>query len=108
MRKMENNSELIFIFDDIFFLSDRDLLTLLKEIENTTLLHACSKCDDFVLLRVAGVLSNLARSYFYEDLTKTGVVSDHLVAEAQLSIAIMMNELYSDGQFLDLRPRLAA
>lgn len=105
---MNQSDDLIFIFDDIFFLSDRDLLTLLKEIENTVLLHACSHCDDFVLRRVTSVLSKTARSYFYEDLSRTGLVPEREASEAQLQIAIVMNELFSQGAFIDFRVRMAS
>lgn len=89
-----------FAFKDIVILTDRDLLKLLKQIENPTLLLACHG-DTTMIDRIASVLSEHGRSCFYEDIGDMGVVNDEDQAAAKKEIGEIFNELYKTGKLRD-------
>jgi flagellar motor switch protein FliG len=99
---------LILTFDDAVFLSDTDLLCLLKKIDNVTLLQACSRCDDQLLKRITGQFSQTAKEYFYDDMTKLGDVSDEAASMAQERITQVLIELYRRGSIKNWHTKYAA
>lgn len=98
---MTRNRIQILTFENTVFLSDRDMLRLLREIDNVTLLRACKKCDDFIVRRIMGPLSNQARGYFEDDFVKMGNVSDDEILAAQNRIGEIFSELYLKGKLKD-------
>lgn len=98
---MARNDGVLFTFENIVFLSDRDLLCLLKEVDNVTLLQACKQCDELVLQRINKQFSQLARDYFYDDLLKIGNVRSSEVMAAQNKIGRILGQLYLSGKIID-------
>jgi hypothetical protein len=92
----------------IVFLSNRDLLILLQNVDNVTLLHACQKCDDMLIYRITSQFSNLAKTYFFEDMGRVGLISDENIFAAQERIALILSELMGNCQLKDWNSKYAA
>ncbi len=103
-----NGNQCLFTFENIVFLTNQDLLTLLKEIDNVTLLKACKRCDEIILHRILSQLSLLARDYFFDDLAKMGSVPDEEVLSAQNRIGIIFSDAYLKGRLQDWNGGFAA
>lgn len=97
-----------FTFEKIVFLTDRDLLTLLTEVDNVTLLQACQRVDDHILIRIRSVLSETACGYFNDDLSKFWMTSNEESLKARYRIARVIHMLYRRGRFKDWIPLYAA
>lgn len=98
----------IFTFENIVFLSDRDVLRLVEEIDNVTLLQACKKCDDFLIQRIVSQFSQLGRDYFCDDFARIGSVPDDEILAAQNRIGEVLSRLYLKGQLKDWDYKYAA
>lgn len=97
------------IFKNIVFLTNRDLLLLLKEIDNITLLYACKSCDDVLVCHIAAQFSQLAKEYFLDDLSRIGfVASDQESILAQQRISRIFARLYRQGRLKDWNIKYAA
>jgi len=105
---LARNNRSLFAFENIVFLTDRDLLCLLKEIDNVTLLQACKQCDDLVIQRISRQFSQLAREYFYDDFARIENTSPEEIADAQGRIGDTLNRLYFQGQLKDWVSNYAA
>lgn len=105
---MKNRNPYIFTFESVIFLSDCDLLRLLKEIDNVTLLQACNRCDNLLIYRITSQFSRTARDCFYEDMTKFGIVKDEDVFLAQERIGVILNGLSQCGKLKDWNTKYAS
>lgn len=105
---MPRSNGSIFTFENIVFLSDRDLLRLLKEIDNVTLLRACAHCDDLLISRITAQFSRTARDYFFADLVKIGKITDDEAIEAKEKIGAILSSLYERGKLRDWNTKYAA
>lgn len=82
-------------------MTDRDLWMLLTEVDNVTLLLACQKVDDCILIRIRTVLSETACTYFNDDLSKFWTASNEEVLKARYRIVRIFSKLYRQGRFKD-------
>lgn len=105
---MKRSDISVFTFENIVFLSDRDLLLLLKQIDNVTLLQACKKCDDFIVQRIICQFSEAGRQYFLEDSQKMGTTTDEEILIAQNRIGEILSRLYRRGKLKDWNTQYAA
>lgn len=96
-----------FAFKDIVLLTDRDLLKLLKHIENEILLLACHG-DATLVGRVSSVFSEYGRCCFYEDLDNMGLVVDIDQEASRKEIENIFNELHQAGKLLDWTDQYAS
>lgn len=94
---MENHDS-IFEFSDLLYFSDSDVITVLKEIDNVTLLTACQGSDVALIWRIASVLSETAREYFFEDLNQFAFCSMESVEFNRTTIQSIMDSLYYSGK----------
>ena len=104
---MKNSKTNEFVFENIVLLTDRNLLKLLKQIENSTLLLACHG-DGTLIDRVASVFSEYGRRCFHKDLGDMGIVNDEDQAAARKEIEDIFNELYQRGRLRHWAPKCAA
>lgn len=98
----------IFVFQDLLYLSDRDVATVMKEVDNPTFLIACQGCSESVVWRIVSTFSETARAYFYEDINQFCNSSREEVDEARWKIQSIMDELFYNGEFLDCNLKLSA
>lgn len=89
-----------FAFKNIVLLTDRDLLKLLRHIENEILLLACHG-DATLIGRVASVFSEYGRCCFYEDLNNMRAVVSEDQVIARKEIEKIFNELRQTGILQD-------
>jgi len=98
---MNNNGELDFIFEHLVFLSNRDLWLLLAETDNVTILQACQRADDVILIRIRSVFSKTACDYFNDDLSKFWMTSDEEASRARRRMVRIFHKLYRRGILKD-------
>lgn len=97
-----------FIFEHIVFLSNRDLWLLLAETDNVTILQACQRADDVILIRIRSVFSKTACDYFNDDLSKFWMTSDEEALRARRRMVRIFHKLYRRGRFKDWNLQYAA
>ncbi len=98
---MNDSGEIDFIFEHIVFLSNRDLWLLLAETDNVTILQACQRVDDSILVRIRSVFSRTACEYFNDDLSKFWMTTDEEATLARDRMVKIFHELYRRGRFKD-------
>ena len=98
---MNSDEDIEFKFEHIVFLSNRDLWLLLAETDNVTILQACQRADDSILVRIRSVFSKTACDYFNDDLSKFWMTTDDEMIHARQRIAKIFHRLYHRGRFKD-------
>lgn len=96
-----------FAFKNIVLLTDRDLLKLLRHIENEILLLACHG-DAILIKRIGSTLSEHGRNCFHEDLGAIGIVHDADQAAAKKEVEDIFNELHQAGKLRDWATKYAS
>lgn len=105
---MKRSNFSVFTFENIVFLSDRDLLLLLKQIDNVTLLKACKQCDEFIVQRIICQFTEAGRQYFLVDSQNLGPTTDDEILAAQNKIGEILSRLYLKGRLKDWTSKYAA
>ena len=98
---MSKSNALIFSFESIVFLSNRDLWLLLSETDNVTILQACQKADSIMLLRIRSVFTKTACNYFNDDLNKFMGTSNEEIAQARERMTEILYCLGEQGRLQD-------
>lgn len=98
---MNDRDEIDFIFEHIIFLSNQDLWLLLAETDNVTILQACQRADDTILVRIRSVFSKTACDYFNDDLSKFWMTSDEDMLRARQRMVRIFHKLYRRGRLKD-------
>lgn len=99
-----NSRRTSFTFSRIAYLSNRDLLTLLSNIDNLILLQACYGSDEELIYRVSSVFSSTAKRYFFDDLKAIGRVSLHNTEKCREHIESLFESLLAQGEIKDYPP----
>lgn len=104
---MRKSNDLIFTFENIIFLSRHDLITLLQEVDNVTLLTACSGADVLIFRRLKEALSNLAWNLFCEDLMRHPWPSENDLNVSRLRIGTIFRMLCMNQKLRDWKKQAA-
>ena len=89
-------------------MTDRDLLTLLRNIDNDVLLYACQRCDEGFLFRITSQFSSTAKKYFYEDMERVGHIGDDEISMAREKIGLIWDQLIFECKFKDWNSNYSA
>ncbi len=106
----ENDPELaeeikkrMFVFEDIVKISDRDLQSLLRQVESAQLATALKNVKDDVKDKVLGNLSKRGADMLREDMEFAGPVRLKEVEEAQQHIVNTLRSMIESGEIADYR-----
>lgn len=88
-------------FEEIAFLTDGDLGTLLCQVDNNTLQLALYQCEAFVKERVFKQFSYLGFKFFEMDREALTPPLPDQVVQAQQVVIQILNELVDSGQLDD-------
>ncbi len=94
----------MFVFDDLVNLDDRGIQTLLKEIDNNTLLLALKTASETVKNKIFGNLSARAVQMLQEDMEVMGPTKLSDVEKAQSSITQLALRLEAEGKLVIAKP----
>ncbi len=94
----------MFVFDDLVNLDDRGIQTLLKEIDNNTLLLALKTASETVKNKIFGNLSARAVQMLQEDMEVMGPTKLSDVEKAQSSITQLALRLEAEGKIVIAKP----
>lgn len=89
-------------------MTDRDLLTLLRNIDNDVLLYACQGRDEDFLYRITSQFSSTAKKYFYEDLARLPSLDVDRAQAACRGIEKIFHELVLAGHIQDWPTKYAS
>lgn len=90
----------MFVFDDLINLDDRGIQTLLKEIDNNTLLLALKTAADGIKQKIFGNLSSRAVEMLEEDMEVMGPIKLSDVEKAQTGITQLALRLEGEGKIV--------
>ncbi len=96
----EEIKKLMFVFEDIIFIDDRGMQTLLKEIPNDKLVIALKTAPDEIKNKIFKNISKRAGELLKEDLEALGPVRLSDVESAQQEIVNVAKKLESEGKIL--------
>lgn len=95
---------LMFLFDDIIHIQDKDLQKILREIDRKDLVLALKVADDGLKEKIFGNMSERAGNLLKEELQYMGMVKLKEVEAAQARIIDVVKELEENGEIsLNLR-----
>lgn len=92
--------DLMFVFDDLYDIDDRGMQTLLREVNNETLLIALKGCTEKVRDKIFANMSQRAAELLKDDLEAKGPVRLSDVELAQKEILVIARRLADDGQIV--------
>jgi len=101
----EQVEDLMFVFDDIVLLDDRDLQEVIRSVDSRTLALALKGAGDEVKEKILRNLSERARAMVQEELEYLGAVRLREVEEAQRQIIDVIREMESEGKIVIERGR---
>ena len=90
--------DLMFVFDDLYDVDDRGMQTILREVNNESLLLALKGCDDKMKEKIFTNMSQRAAELLKDDLEAKGPVRLSEVEGAQKEILVIARRLADDGQ----------
>lgn len=90
--------ELMFVFEDLKNIEDRDMQRLLRDVNNDGLLLALKGSDDELKAMVFGNMSERAAEMLKDDLENKGPVKVSEVETAQKEILTLARRLADDGE----------
>ena len=94
----------MFVFEDLVNLDDRGIQTLLREVDNQTLILALKTADDVVKNKILGNLSKRAAEMLSEDMEVMGPTKLSEVEKAQTTITQLALRLETEGKLVIARP----
>lgn len=98
---MKTKNDFEFQFEHLVFLSNRDLWLLLAETDNVTILQACQGADNYILVRIRSVFSELACEYFNDDLSKFWATRNEDILAARERMSKTLSQLHRQGRIKD-------
>lgn len=90
--------DLMFVFDDLYDVDDRGMQTILREVNNETLLLALKGSDDKMKDKIFTNMSQRAAELLKDDLESKGPVRLSEVESAQKEILAIARRLADEGQ----------
>ena len=94
----ESVRNLMFVFDDISKLSDREIQTLMREVDQKDLVVALKSASDELKDKVLGNMSDRVRTFITEEMEFQGPMRLSEVEEVQLRIVQQVRQLEEQGQ----------
>ena len=94
---------MMFVFDDIHKLSDREVQTVLREVEQKDLVIALKAASEDVREKVLGNMSERVRSFIEDEIEFSGPMRLSEVEEVQLRIVQKIRQLEDQGQVTIVR-----
>jgi flagellar motor switch protein FliG len=89
---------MMFVFDDIHTLSDREIQSLLREVEQRDLVVAMKAASEEVKDKILGNMSERVRQFMEEEMEFMGPMRLSEVEEVQLRIVQKLRQLEEQGQ----------
>ena len=89
---------MMFVFDDIHKLTDREVQTVLREVEQKDLVIALKAASEDVREKVLGNMSERVRSFIEDEIEFSGPMRLSEVEEVQLRIVQKIRQLEDQGQ----------
>ena len=99
----EEIRKLMFVFEDIIYIDDRGMQTLLKEVPNDKLVMALKTAPDEIKDKIFRNISKRAADLLREDLESMGPVKLSDVEKAQQEIINVAKRLESEGKIMIAR-----
>jgi flagellar motor switch protein FliG len=99
----EEIRKLMFVFEDIVYIDDRGMQTLLKEVPNDKLVMALKTAPDEIKEKIFRNISKRASDLLKEDLESMGPVKLSDVEKAQQEIINVAKRLESEGKIMIAR-----
>ena len=99
----ETVRNMMFIFDDIHKLTDREVQTVLREVEQEDLIVALKAASEEVKEKILRNISERIRSFIEEEIEITGPIRLSEVEEVQLRIVHRIRQLEDQGQIQIVR-----
>ena len=94
----ESVRNLMFVFDDIAKLTDRELQVLMREVDQADLVIALKSASDEMKEKILGNLSERVRTFITEEMEFAGPMRLSEVEEVQLRIVQQVRQLEEQGQ----------
>jgi flagellar motor switch protein FliG len=94
----ESVRNLMFVFEDILKLSDREIQILLREVDQKDLVIALKSSSEELKEKVLGNMSDRVRQFVTEEMDFSGPMRLSEVEEVQLRIVQMVRQLEEQGQ----------
>ena len=94
----ESVRNLMFVFDDISKLTDREIQTLMREVDQKDLVVALKSASDELKDKVLGNMSDRVRTFITEEMEFQGPMRLSEVEEVQLRIVQQVRQLEEQGQ----------
>ena len=94
---------LMFVFDDISKLTDREIQTLMREVDQKDLVVALKGSADEMKDKVLGNMSERVRTFITEEMEFLGPMRLSEVEEVQLRIVQQVRQLEEQGQITIVR-----
>ena len=99
----ETVRNMMFVFDDISKLADRELQTLMREVDQKDLVIALKSASDELKDKILGNLSERVRTFITEEMEFLGPMRLSEVEEVQLRIVQQVRQLEEQGQITIVR-----
>ena len=99
----ESGRNLMFVFADIVKLTDREIQTLLREVDQKDLVVALKSAEDELKDKVLGNMSERVRTFITEEMEFQGPMRLSEVEEVQLRIVQQVRQLEEQGQVTIVR-----
>ncbi len=94
----ESVRNLMFVFEDIAKLSDREIQAVMKEVDQKDLVVALKSASDEMKEKILGNMSERVRTFITEEMEFQGPMRLSEVEEVQLRIVQMVRQLEEQGQ----------
>ena len=99
----ETVRNMMFVFDDIHQLTDREVQTVLREVEQKDLIVALKAASEEVKEKILGNMSDRVRSFIEDEIQFSGPMRLSEVEEVQLRIVQKVRQLEDQGQIQIVR-----
>ena len=94
----EEIRKLMFVFEDLIYVDDRGIQSLLKEVDNQQLVVAMKTAPEEIKLKLLANMSNRAANLLKEDIDALGPTKLSDVEKAQMEIVQKCKELEAQGK----------
>ena len=94
----ETVRNMMFVFDDVSILTDREIQTILREVEQKDLVVALKAASEDVKEKILGNMSDRVRNFIEEEMEFLGPMRLSEVEEVQLRIVQKIRQLEEQGQ----------
>ena len=100
---VESVRNLLFVFDDIAKLTDREIQTLMRDVDQKDLVVALKSASDELKEKVLGNMSERVRVFITEEMQFQGPMRLSEVEEVQLRVVQQVRQLEEQGQITIVR-----